>query len=82
MDLEMWPQRLGCKLVFGSELSRSHLGFCGAQEEVIPLLLPTADPGSAVRAETLGRSILAGIGSAERGVFAEWKLKEETNEES
>lgn len=67
MHLEMWPQRLRCKLVFGSELSHSHLGFYGAQEEVIPLLLPTADPGSAVRAETLVRGILAGIGRAERG---------------
>lgn len=67
MDLEMWPQRLSCKLVFGSELSHSHLGFYGAQKEVIPLLLPTADPGSAVRAETLVRSILAGRGSAEWG---------------
>lgn len=61
----MWPERLSCKLVFGWELSRSHLGFYEAQKEVIPLLLPTADPGSVVRAEASVRSILTGIGSTE-----------------
>ncbi|TKS69805.1 Alpha-ketoglutarate-dependent dioxygenase FTO [Collichthys lucidus] len=45
----MWPQRLSRKLVFGSELSHSHLGFYEAQKEVIPLLHHTADPGSALR---------------------------------
>lgn len=58
MDLKMWPKRLSCKLVFGSELPHSHLGFYGAHEEVIPLSHPTADPGSAVKAENLVKSIL------------------------
>lgn len=70
----MWPQRLSCKLVLGSALAHSHLGFYGAQKEVIPLLLPTADPGSAVNAETLLRSIFAGFGAAEQGTFAQWKI--------
>lgn len=74
MDLEMWPQRLSFKLVFGSELPHSHLGFYGAQKEVIPFLLLTADPGSAVTAENVERSILTGIGSAEQGCLQSGKI--------